>query len=136
MSMAPNERVRWRCSGDADALIVRSETRSPRSHARRPEAAVVARAGVGVDNVDLEAATRAGVLVLNAPGANRISAGEHTIALLLAITRQIPHANESTQAGRWERKKIKPIDCRPHRRHRRAWAGSAESSPSDCRRSR
>lgn len=97
--------------GDVDALIVRSETMvSQEVLAAAPRLRVVARAGVGVDNIDLDAATKAGVLVLNAPGANRISAGEHTIALLLALTRQIPHANESTQAGRWERKRIKPID--------------------------
>ncbi len=99
--------------GDADALIVRSETQvTPEVIAAGPNLRVIARAGVGVDNVDLDAATRAGVLVLNAPGANRYSAGEHTIALLLAITRQIPRANESTHAGRWERKKVKPIDLR------------------------
>ena len=96
---------------DADALVVRSETNVNREVlTAAPKLRVVARAGVGVDNIDLEAATQAGVLVLNAPGANRISAGEHTIALLLAITRQIPHASESTKAGLWERKKIKPID--------------------------
>ncbi len=97
----------------ADALIVRSETHvTPEVFAAAPHLRVVARAGVGVDNIDLDAATRAGVLVLNAPGANRISAGEHTVALLLAVTRQILFANESTHAGRWERKKIKPIDLR------------------------
>jgi D-3-phosphoglycerate dehydrogenase len=73
---------------------------------------VVARAGVGVDNIDLAAATRAGVLVLNAPGANATSAAEHTIALLLAVTRQIAVADTSTRAGRWERKKMRPIDLR------------------------
>ncbi len=98
---------------NADALIVRSETQVTEEvlHAG-PKLRVVARAGVGVDNVDLEAATRAGVVVLNAPGANKISAGEHTIGLLLAITRQIPDANRSTHAGLWERKKIKPIDLK------------------------
>jgi D-3-phosphoglycerate dehydrogenase len=98
---------------NADALIVRSETQVTEEvlHAA-PKLRVVARAGVGVDNVDLEAATRAGVLVLNAPGANKISAGEHTIGLLLAITRQIPEANRTTHAGLWERKKIKPIDLK------------------------
>ncbi len=97
----------------ADALVVRSETQVTEDVlAAAPRLRVVARAGVGVDNVDLEAATRAGVLVLNAPGANATSAGEHTIALLLALTRQIPYANESTHAGRWERKKIRPIDLR------------------------
>ena len=72
----------------------------------------MARAGVGVDNVELDAATRAGVLVLNAPGANRYSAGEHTIALLLALTRDVPAANASTHAGHWERKRFRPIDLR------------------------
>jgi D-3-phosphoglycerate dehydrogenase len=97
----------------ADALVVRSETQVTAevlAHATRLR--VVARAGVGVDNIDLDAATRAGVVVLNAPGANATSAGEHTIAVLLALTRQIPYANESTHAGRWERKQIKPIDLR------------------------
>jgi D-3-phosphoglycerate dehydrogenase len=97
--------------GDAEALIVRSETMVTQEVlAAAHRLRVVARAGVGVDNVDLDAATRSGVLVLNAPGANRISAGEHTIALLLALTRRIPHANESTHGGRWERKLIAPID--------------------------
>jgi D-3-phosphoglycerate dehydrogenase len=99
--------------GDADALIVRSETQVTADViAAGPNLRVIARAGVGVDNVDLDAATRAGVLVLNAPGANRYSAGEHTIALLVAITRQIPRANETTHAGLWERKKLKPVDLR------------------------
>ena len=98
---------------DADALVVRSETQvTEQVLAAGKRLKVVARAGVGVDNIDLGAATRAGVLVLNAPGANAVSAGEHTIALLLAITRVIPHANESTHAGRWERKLIKPVDLR------------------------
>jgi D-3-phosphoglycerate dehydrogenase len=98
---------------EADALVVRSETQvTPEVLAAAPRLKVVARAGVGVDNIDLEAATRAGVLVLNAPGANAVSAGEHTVAVLLAITRQLPHANSSTHAGLWERKRIKPIDLR------------------------
>lgn len=96
---------------EADALVVRSETQvSSDVLAAGPRLKVVARAGVGVDNIDLEAATRAGVLVLNAPGANAVSAGEHTIAVLLSLARQLPHANESTHAGRWERKLIKPFD--------------------------
>jgi len=97
---------------DAEALVVRSETEVTEEVLAAPRLRVVARAGVGVDNIDLDAATRAGVLVLNAPGANAVSAGEHTIALLLAITRQLPQANASTHAGRWERKKIRPIDLR------------------------
>ena len=97
----------------ADALVVRSETQvTPEVLAQGSRLRVVARAGVGVDNIDLDAATRAGVLVLNAPGANATSAGEHTVAVLLALTRQLPYANESTHAGRWERRKIKPIDLK------------------------
>ena len=98
---------------EADALVVRSETQvTPEVLAAAHRLKVIARAGVGVDNIDLAAATRAGVLVLNAPGANATSAGEHTVGVLLALTRQIPFANESTHAGNWARKKIKPIDLR------------------------
>lgn len=96
---------------DADALVVRSETLVDEAVFRAaPNLRVVARAGVGVDNIDVEAATRAGVLVLNAPGANAVSAGEHTIALILAISRQLIDANATLHAGRWERKRYAPID--------------------------
>ena len=98
---------------DADALVVRSETDVSKEVIDSGQRLrVVARAGVGVDNIDLDAATRAGVLVLNAPGANAVSAAEHTIALLLAVTRQIVQADTSTRGGRWERKKMRPIDLR------------------------
>lgn len=98
---------------DADALVVRSETQVTQEVlAAAPRLRVVARAGVGVDNIDIPAATRSGVVVLNAPGTNAVSAGEHTIALLLAMTRELPRANETTHAGKWERKKIKPVDLR------------------------
>lgn len=103
----------FKAVADADALVVRSETQvTAEVLAAAPRLRLVARAGVGVDNIDLPAATRSGVLVLNAPGANAVSAAEHTIALLLAVTRQIVAANESTHAGRWERKKMRPIDLR------------------------
>ena len=96
---------------DADALGVRSETEVTEDVLRAsPSLRVVARAGVGVDNIDLDAATRAGVLVLNAPGANAVSAAEHTIALLLGVTREIARSDAATRAGRWERKTMKPID--------------------------
>ncbi|TVR68475.1 MAG: phosphoglycerate dehydrogenase [Sphaerobacteraceae bacterium] len=100
-----------RALSDADALIVRSETQVTREIlAAGPNLQLVARAGVGVDNIDVNAATEAGVLVLNAPGANAISAGEHTLGLLLALSRSIPDANEAVHAGRWERKRFKPFD--------------------------
>ncbi|MDQ3227587.1 MAG: phosphoglycerate dehydrogenase, partial [Chloroflexota bacterium] len=96
---------------NADALIVRSETEVTEAVlAAGPNLRVVARAGVGVDNIDLAAATRAGVLVLNTPGANAVSAAEHTIALLLAVSRQIVIADSSTRAGEWPRKTLRPID--------------------------
>jgi D-3-phosphoglycerate dehydrogenase len=98
---------------DADALVVRSETQvTEEVLAAGPKLRVVARAGVGVDNIDLDAATRAGVLVLNAPGANAYSAAEHTVALLLALTRQIAFADVATKAGEWPRKQLTPIDLR------------------------
>lgn len=98
---------------DTDALVVRSETNVTEEVLRAaPRLKVIARAGVGVDNIDVDAATRAGVIVLNAPGANATSAGEHTISLLLAVTRQIPFANRTMHAGEWKRKQVKPIDLR------------------------
>lgn len=98
---------------DADALVVRSETQVDEEVLQAgARLRVIARAGVGVDNIDLQAATRAGVLVLNAPGANAVSAAEHTVALLLAVTRQITVADTSTKAGRWKRKRMTPMDLR------------------------
>ena len=67
---------------------------------------MIGRAGVGVDNVDLDAATEAGVLVMNTPGGNAISVAEHTLALMLAMARHIPQATASTRAGKWEKKKF------------------------------
>ena len=90
--------------GDYDALIVRSQTKVT---ADIIEAAkklqVIGRAGVGVDNIDIEAATRHGIIVVNAPTGNTISAAEHTIALLLALARNIPQANKSLKACQWRR---------------------------------
>jgi D-3-phosphoglycerate dehydrogenase len=89
---------------DADALIVRSATRV---NAELLEAAarlqVVGRAGVGVDNVDLETATRRGVLVMNTPGGNAVSVAEHALALMMALARRIPQLSAAIHAGRWEK---------------------------------
>ena len=91
--------------GPYAGLVVRSETKVT---ARVLEAAtnlkVVGRAGVGVDNVDVEAATRRGVIVMNTPGGNTISTGEHAFSLMLAIARNIPQADASVKAGKWDRK--------------------------------
>lgn len=91
----------------ADALLVRSAVQvTPAVLEKAPRLRVIGRAGVGVDNVDLDAATAAGVLVMNTPGGNAISVAEHTLALMLAMARHIPQANASTRAGKWEKKKF------------------------------
>jgi len=90
---------------DVDALVVRSETKVTAEvleAARRLR--VVGRAGVGVDNIDLDAATRHGVLVLNAPTGNTIAAAEHTVGMMLALARNISRADASMHEGRWDRK--------------------------------
>ena len=90
-----------------DALIVRSAVKvTPEVLAKAPKLRVVGRAGVGVDNVDLPAATAAGVLVMNTPGGNAVSVAEHTIALMLGMARAIPQASISTKSGKWEKKKF------------------------------
>lgn len=89
---------------EADGLIVRSETRVDRdllSHA--PRIRVVGRAGVGVDAIDVDAATEAGIVVVNTPAANTIAATEHTFAMMLALLRNVATANASIRDGRWER---------------------------------
>jgi D-3-phosphoglycerate dehydrogenase len=90
---------------DADGLIVRSETKVDRTLLGfGPKLAVVARAGVGVDAIDVAAATDAGIVVLNTPGANTLAATEQTFALMLSLVRHTASAVASIRAGRWERK--------------------------------
>src|SRR5215213_6745553 len=90
---------------DYDALVVRSATKVTADLLRAGKRLkVVGRAGIGVDNVDVAAATELGILVVNAPTANLTSATEHTFALLLALARRIPLADASTKAGGWDRK--------------------------------
>jgi D-3-phosphoglycerate dehydrogenase len=89
---------------NADGLIVRSATKVTSELLDRAEKLrVVGRAGVGVDNVDMDAATHRGVLVMNTPGGNAVSVAEHTFALLLALARGVAQANAAIQAGRWEK---------------------------------
>jgi D-3-phosphoglycerate dehydrogenase len=96
---------------DADALVVRSATKVTRELlAAAPKLKVVGRAGIGVDNVDVPAATELGVLVVNAPTANVMSAVEHTFALLLALARHIPAADASMKRGEWDRKTFKGVE--------------------------
>lgn len=90
---------------EADGLIVRSETRVDRALlALAPKLAVVARAGVGVDAIDVEAATDAGIVVINTPAANTLAAIEQTFTLILGSVRHLPAANASLRAGIWDRK--------------------------------
>jgi D-3-phosphoglycerate dehydrogenase len=89
---------------EAEAVIVRSATMiDAEAIAAGPRLRVVARAGVGLDNIDVEAATKAGVMVVNAPTSNIVSAAEHAVALLLAMARNVPQAMASLQAGQWRR---------------------------------
>lgn len=92
---------------DCDALFVRSAVKVTKDVlAKAPKLRVIGRAGVGVDNVDLDAATAAGVLVMNTPGGNAVSVAEHTLALMLALARMVPQATASTTSGKWEKKKF------------------------------
>jgi D-3-phosphoglycerate dehydrogenase len=97
----------------AHALVVRSETRvTADMMARAPHLRVIARAGTGVDTIDVAAATRRGIAVMNAPGANTVSAAEHAFGLLLALVRHIPGAAEAMRRGGWDRKKFEGTELR------------------------
>src|SRR5205085_3494943 len=90
--------------GAYDAIVIRSATKLTADVLERAERLkVIGRAGVGVDNVDVEAATRRGIVVANAPESTVISAAEHTIGLLVALSRNIPQAHAALKQGRWER---------------------------------
>jgi D-3-phosphoglycerate dehydrogenase len=89
---------------NADALIVRSATKvTAELLGKAPKLRAVGRAGVGVDNIDLEAATKRGVLVMSTPGGNAVSVAEHTFALLLSLARQVPRLDKAIHEGRWEK---------------------------------
>ena len=92
--------------GDYDALAVRSETKVTADIiARADKLKIIGRAGVGVDNIDVEAATNRGILVVNSPEGNTLAAAELTVAMLLALARNIPQADGALRAGKWDRKK-------------------------------
>ncbi|USW47280.1 Putative D-isomer specific 2-hydroxyacid dehydrogenase, catalytic domain, ACT-like protein [Septoria linicola] len=99
--------------GDYEALIVRSETKVTASLlAAGKKLRVVARAGVGVDNVDLEAATKLGIIVINSPQGNINAAAEHSIALMMAVARNIGAASISIKSGKWERSKLVGVEVK------------------------
>jgi D-3-phosphoglycerate dehydrogenase len=93
------------------ALVVRSQTKvTPAVLEAATNLKVVGRAGVGVDNVDVDTATRRGVIVMNTPGGNTISTAEHAFSLLVSTARSIPQADASVKAGRWDRKKYEGVE--------------------------
>ncbi len=97
--------------GEHDALIVRSATQVTAEALAAPgRLRAIGRAGTGVDNIDLEAATRAGIVVMNTPGGNSVAAAELTLALLLALARHVPQADRDLRGGRWERKKYVGVE--------------------------
>jgi D-3-phosphoglycerate dehydrogenase len=90
--------------GDYDALIVRSQTTVTTDIIEAgKKLQVIARAGVGIDNIDVETATRCGIVVINAPTGNTVSTAEHTFGMILALARNIPQANASLKSGKWRR---------------------------------
>lgn len=92
-------------------LVVRSQTKvTPAVFEAAKNLKVVGRAGVGIDNVDVEAATKHGVIVMNAPGGNTISTAEHALSLMLAVARNIAQADASMKAGKWDRKKFEGVE--------------------------
>lgn len=98
---------------DYDALIVRSETQVTKDVIKAGQKLkIIGRAGVGVDNIDVNAATERGIIVVNAPEGNTISAAEHTIAMMMAMSRNIPQANASLKGKKWDRKKFMGVEVR------------------------
>ena len=128
---------------DADGLLVRSATKVTNDLlAAAPRLRVVGRAGTGVDNIDVAAASGRGVLVVNAPGANSISVAEHACALMLALARMVPAADQAMKAGKWEKKRFLGNELRGktlgHRRPRpdRPGSGAPRARRSACASSR
>jgi len=115
--------------GDYDGLAIRSATKvTEKILANATNLKVIARAGIGTDNIDKDAASKKGVIVMNTPFGNMITTAEHAIAMMFAVARQIPEASASTHAGKWEKVQIHGgraygqnpwrHRCRQHRRHR------------------
>ena len=101
------------CIGEYEALIVRSATKvTAKVLEKADKLKVVGRAGVGVDNIDLNAATQRGILVVNAPDGNTIAACEHTIAMMLAMARNIPQAVSKTKEKIWDKKAFLGVELR------------------------
>ena len=99
--------------GEYDALMVRSASKvTAQVIEKADKLKIIGRAGVGVDNIDLAAATKKGIIVINSPGGNTIAATEHTFAMMLSLARNIPVANETMQQGQWNRKKYVGVELK------------------------
>jgi D-3-phosphoglycerate dehydrogenase / 2-oxoglutarate reductase len=99
--------------GEYEALIVRSETKVTADLIKcGTKLQIIARAGVGLDNVDINAATQQGIMVINAPTGNTVAAAEHTMALMLALARNVPQAHSQLKAGKWNRKEFTGVELR------------------------
>lgn len=99
------------CIGEYDGLAIRSATKATAEIiAAADNLKVIGRAGIGVDNVDIKAATAKGIVVMNTPFGNAITTAEHAITLMMATARQIPQANESTHAGKWEKSRFMGVE--------------------------
>ena len=97
--------------GEYDGLAVRSSTKvTPEVIEAATSLKVVGRAGIGVDNIDLPAATARGIVVMNTPFGNSITTAEHAVALMFALARQLPEADRSTQAGKWEKSRFMGVE--------------------------
>ena len=98
---------------DADALLVRSAVLVDAAMMdKAPKLRVIGRAGVGIDNIDLDSATKRGICVMNTPGGNAIAVAEHTLALMLALARHLTRADSTTHAGKWEKKSLQGTELR------------------------
>lgn len=99
--------------GSADAIVIRSGVKADAELLEKAtNLKAIARAGVGVDNVDLDKATEKGIVVMNTPGGNTISTAEHTFGLMIALSRHIPQGHQSMQEGRWDRKKFVGVELK------------------------
>ncbi len=99
------------CIGPYHGLVVRSDTKpTAKAIAAAENLKVIGRAGTGVDNIDVKAATKRGVVVMNTPGGNTVTTAEHSFALLMALARNIPQGTASLKAGRWDRKKLMGVE--------------------------
>jgi len=98
--------------GDYDALLVRSQTKVTAKIMQASKLKAIGRAGVGVDNIDLDAATQLGIVVINAPDGNTITTCEHAFAMMMAVARHIPQAHRKTVSGEWDRKSFLGVELR------------------------